>query len=101
MTPPLPARSASPARMIGVLLTDVTCFAIVMPLLASYASARQASATTIGLLVASYSAMHFLLAPVWGRLSDRIGRRPVLLIGLAGTVVSSLMFAMAGNVLML
>jgi len=83
MTPPVPARSASPARMIGVLLTDVTCFAIVMPLLASYASARHASSTTIGLLVASYSAMHFLLAPAWGRLSDRIGRRPVLLIGLA------------------
>jgi len=87
--------------MIGVLLTDVTCFAIVMPLLASYASARHASSTTIGLLVASYSAMHFLLAPAWGRLSDRIGRRPVLLIGLAGTVVSSLLFAVAGSVFML
>jgi MFS family permease len=83
--------------MIGVLLTDVTCFAIVMPLLASYASARHASPTAIGVLVASYSAMHFLLAPVWGRLSDRIGRRPVLLVGLAGTVVSSLLFALAGN----
>jgi MFS family permease len=83
--------------MIGVLLADVTCFAIVMPLLASYASARQASPTAIGVLVASYSAMHFLLAPLWGRLSDKIGRRPVLLIGLAGTVVSSLLFAVAGN----
>jgi MFS family permease len=83
--------------MIGVLLTDVTCFAIVMPLLASYGSARQASATAIGVLVASYSAMHFLLAPAWGRLSDRIGRRPVLLLGLGGTVVSSLLFAVAGS----
>lgn len=87
--------------MIGVLLADVTCFAIVMPLLASYASARQASPTAIGALVASYSAMHFLLAPVWGRLSDRVGRRPVLLIGLAGTVVSSLLFAVADNLLVL
>ena len=87
--------------MIGVLLTDVTCFAIVMPLLASYASARHASSTAIGILVASYSAMHFLLAPLWGRLSDRIGRRPVLLIGLAGTVVSSLIFAMSGSYVML
>ena len=101
MTPPAPARTASPARMIGVLLADVTCFAIVMPLLASYASARHASPTAIGILVASYSAMHFLLAPFWGRLSDRIGRRPVLLIGLAGTVVSSLMFAVAANYLLL
>lgn len=87
--------------MIGVLLTDVTCFAIVMPLLASYASARHASPTAIGVLVASYSAMHFLLAPAWGKLSDRIGRRPVLLIGLAGTVVSSLLFAVAGSYAML
>jgi multidrug resistance protein len=87
--------------MIGVLLTDVTCFAIVMPLLASYASAQQASSTAIGVLVASYSAMHLLLAPLWGRLSDRIGRRPVLLIGLAGTVVSSLIFAAAGSFFML
>lgn len=83
--------------MIGVLLTDVSCFAIVMPLLASYGSARHASATAIGVLVASYSAMHFLLAPAWGRLSDRIGRRPVLLLGLGGTVASSLLFAMAGS----
>lgn len=87
--------------MIGVLLADVTCFAIVMPLLASYASARHASPTAIGVLVASYSAMHFLLAPLWGRLSDRVGRRPVLLIGLAGTVVSSLIFAMAGTFFLL
>jgi MFS family permease len=87
--------------MIGVLLADVTCFAIVMPLLASYAAARHASPTAIGVLVASYSAMHFLLAPLWGRLSDRIGRRPVLLVGLAGTVVSSLLFALAGNYFLL
>jgi len=84
-----------------MLFADVTCFAIVMPLLASYASAREASPTAIGVLVASYSAMHFLLAPVWGRLSDRIGRRPVLLIGLGGTVVSSLLFAVADDLLVL
>lgn len=101
MTPTEPARSASPARMIAVLLADVTCFAIVMPLLASYGAARHASPTAIGILVASYSAMHFVLAPAWGRLSDRVGRRPVLLVGLAGTGVSSLLFAVADNYLVL
>jgi MFS transporter, DHA1 family, tetracycline resistance protein len=47
----------------------------------------------LGCLMASFSAMQFLFAPLWGRLSDRIGRRPVLLIGLAGSTVSYFLFA--------
>lgn len=47
----------------------------------------------LGCLMASFSAMQFLFAPLWGRLSDRIGRRPVLLIGLAGSAVSYFLFA--------
>jgi MFS transporter, DHA1 family, tetracycline resistance protein len=87
--------------LVGVLLADVTCFAIVMPLLASYASAMGSSGAAIGALVAAYSAMHFLLAPVWGRFSDRVGRRPVLLLGILGTLCSSLLFAFAPNYLTL
>lgn len=47
----------------------------------------------LGCLMASFSAMQFLFAPIWGRLSDRIGRRPVLLIGLAGSTISYFLFA--------
>ncbi len=47
----------------------------------------------LGCLMASFSAMQFLFAPLWGRLSDRIGRRPVLLVGLAGSTVSYFLFA--------
>jgi MFS family permease len=79
----------------------VTCFAIVMPLLASYAAEDHASTTAIGLLVATYSLLHFLLAPFWGRLSDRIGRRPVLLIGIFGTFASSAVFAIADSFVLL
>ena len=43
--------------------------------------------TVTGLLFSSFSLMQFFFAPLWGRLSDRIGRRPVLLVGLAGSVV--------------
>ena len=93
--PPGSLRDLASPWLIVVLLADVTCFGIVMPLLASYAAEFRASTTSIGLLVASYSAMHFFLAPAWGRLSDRIGRRPVLLIGLVGTLLSSLVFALA------
>ena len=45
--------------------------------------------------MASFSAMQFLFAPLWGRLSDRIGRRPVLMIGLAGSVVFYALFGVA------
>lgn len=90
-------RSGRLGPLVGILLADVTCFAIVMPLLASYASARGAGAAAIGGLVATYSFMHLTLAPLWGRLSDRFGRRPVLLIGLAGTLAGSLLFAVAGS----
>jgi MFS family permease len=48
----------------------------------------------LGCLMASFSAMQFLFAPLWGRLSDRIGRRPVLLVGLAGSTVSYFLFAL-------
>lgn len=94
-------RDTATPWLIVVLLGDVTCFGIVMPLLASYAAAFRADTTSIGVLVATYSAMHFLLAPVWGRLSDRIGRRPVLLLGLVGTLISSALFALADTFLML
>jgi MFS family permease len=93
-----PVTSHRPSLLpVSVLLADVTCLGIVMPLLASYAAEYHASTTAIGLLVAIYSLLHFLLAPLWGRLSDRIGRRPVLLIGLVGTLGSSLLFAVADS----
>lgn len=70
-------------------------FGIVLPLLASYAARLQVSDTRIGLVVSSFSLCQFVLAPWWGRLSDRIGRRPVILIGLAGSALSYLVFAYA------
>jgi multidrug resistance protein len=80
---------------------DLIGFGIVLPLLPSYAAAFKASETAIGFLVASFSAMQFLLAPAWGRWSDRVGRRPVLLIGLAGSTLSYLLFARATGFAML
>ncbi len=93
-------RSATPI-VIATVFIDVIGFGIVLPLLPSYAARMGGAPATIGLLVASYSAIQFVLAPIWGRVSDRIGRRPVLLIGLAGSVVSYLVFAFAGSLPML
>lgn len=59
-------------------------FGIAIPLMPFYITHFDASGTALGLMIALYSFMQFLFAPVWGRLSDRIGRKPVLLIGIAG-----------------
>lgn len=72
---------------------DLIGFGIVLPLLPMYSRNLGASGLLIGVIQASYSAMQFLFAPSWGRLSDRIGRRPVLLISTAGAAISYVIFA--------
>jgi DHA1 family tetracycline resistance protein-like MFS transporter len=76
---------------------DLIGFGIVIPLMPFYAERFGASAFTIGLLATSFSLMQFLFAPFWGRLSDRIGRRPVILIGLFGSFLSYTLFGLAGS----
>lgn len=74
---------------------DLLGFGIVLPLLPIYgeelarerAWSDQAVGATIGILMSSFSAMQFIFSPIWGRLSDRYGRRPILLVGLAGSTV--------------
>lgn len=76
---------------------DLIGFGIVLPLLPFYATALGASPLEVGLIIGSFSAMKFLFSPVWGSLSDRIGRRPPLVIGLLGSAASYLIFALAGS----
>ncbi len=71
-----------------IVFIDLIGFGIIIPLLPFYAEFHQASPETVGLLMATYSFTQFLAAPFWGRLSDRIGRRPVLLVSLAGAAAS-------------
>jgi MFS family permease len=84
---------------LGVLFltvfVDLLGFGIVIPLLPRYADRYQASGSEIGLLLASFSAMQFLFAPLWGRISDVHGRRRLIMLGLAGSVGSYLLFAVA------
>ncbi|MHC4818652.1 MAG: MFS transporter, partial [Planctomycetota bacterium] len=74
---------------------DLLGFGIVIPLLPRYARRFDASGVEIGLVLASFSAMQFLFAPFWGRLSDTYGRRRLILLGLFGSVLSYLLFAIA------
>ena len=76
---------------------DLIGFGIVLPLLPIYSRDFGASGLMIGALVASYSFMQFFFAPWWGKLSDRIGRRPVLLVSLGGSAISYAIFALGSG----
>jgi len=93
--PPLP-------RGFGVIWTtvaiDLVGFGIVLPILPQYAEDFGAGAALIGILSASFSLAQLLFAPVWGRLSDRYGRKPILLLSLFGTALGSLLTGIAGAV---
>lgn len=93
--PASPPRRASLAAIFAVVFIDLLGFGIVLPLLPRYGEYFAARGLVLGALVASFSAMQFLFAPLWGRLSDRVGRRPVLLIGLCGSSSSYLLFGWA------
>ena len=80
-------RKSSLLIIFLVVFIDLLGFGIVLPLLPRYGDYFHADRFTLGALMAAFSAMQFLFAPLWGRLSDHIGRRPVLLLGLAGSVV--------------
>ncbi|HET7436960.1 MAG TPA: MFS transporter [Thermoanaerobaculia bacterium] len=93
--------SAAHRVLFLIVFIDLMGFGIVVPLLAFCAKQYGASGATLGLILGSFSLMQFLFSPVWGRLSDRIGRRPVLMTSLLGNVIGFLAFAFAFNVTML
>ncbi len=80
---------------------DLVGFGIVLPILPLYAEDFGASGTVVGLLVASFSIAQLLFAPVWGRVSDRIGRKPVLIVSLVGTAIGSFLTGIAGSLWLL
>lgn len=80
---------------------DLVGFGIILPLIPYLAREFAASPLQIGLLMAVYSFMQFLFSPLWGRLSDRFGRRPIILISLVGAVFSYTFFAFAQQLIYL
>jgi DHA1 family tetracycline resistance protein-like MFS transporter len=83
------------------ILVNLIGFGIIIPLLPFYAETFGASPLTIGLLFASFSLAQMIASPALGAWSDRWGRRPVLILSLAGTVVSFVMLAVAQSLTML
>lgn len=98
-----PGHLNPPARrgILGVIFLtvflDLVGFGILIPLLPLYAESLGASGLVVGGIMAVYSLMQFLFSPVWGRWSDRIGRRPLMLFGTAGASVAYMIFALGAG----
>ena len=83
------------------ILIDLIGFGIVIPLLTFYAEEFKATPLDVGLLVASYSLMQFLFAPILGAWSDKIGRRPILFFSIIGSGIGYLLIGFAGALWMI
>lgn len=90
----------APARGVIYLtiFLDLLGFGLILPQLQYYADHFGATPFQVGLLMAIYSLMQFVMAPVWGQLSDRVGRRPILLVSIAGSIVAYVIFGLAQTV---
>jgi multidrug resistance protein len=89
------------AVLIAVNFVDMVGFMIVLPLLPFYALELRGSPEIVGFLIASYSIAQLIAAPFWGRLSDRYGRRPALLIGLTASAIAYTVFGFAESLWLL
>lgn len=94
-------RRSSLLVLFLTVFIDLIGFGMVIPFLSFYAREYGASGVAVGAVVGIYSIMQFFFAPVWGRLSDRVGRRPVLLVSLTASFTGYLLFAFTHNLTVL
>jgi len=102
MSAALPARAPAPKSPFGLLflivLVDMLGFGIIIPLLPFYALHFQASSVQVGLLLSVYAGCQFIAAPILGAVSDRVGRRPVLIFSQFGSAAASITLAIASAI---
>jgi DHA1 family multidrug resistance protein-like MFS transporter len=84
-----------------VLFVVMLGYGIIIPIFPFYIESMGAGGTELGLLVASYAVMRLIFGPIWGGLSDRVGRKPILLIGILGYVITMVWFGLATQLWML
>ena len=89
------------AVIFAVVFIDFLGLSFILPLYPEIAEKFGLSATFITLLTASYALMQFLFSPILGRLSDRFGRKPILILSSVGTAASFVFFGLAGSIWML
>jgi len=84
-----------------IVFIDLIGFGVIIPLLPFFAEHFQASPATVGMLMAIYSLTQFIAAPLWGHASDRIGRRPILLLTLGGAALAYILLGLSDSLWML
>lgn len=84
-----------------VLLVVMLGYGVIIPILPFYVEDMGAGGTELGLLVAAYAVMRLICGPIWGSLSDRVGRKPILLIGILGYAITMVWFGLASQLWML
>lgn len=87
--------------LFAVMFLVMVGFGIIIPVMPFYVEEIGASPTQLGLLMAVYSVMQLLFAPMWGRVSDRIGRKPVIMVGIFGLALSFFLMAVSSTLWML
>lgn len=94
---PAPEDKRALVILLSVVFINIAGFGVVIPLLPFYASSFGAPAWQVILLFSCYSLGNFFAEPIWGKLSDRIGRRPVLMITIFGNALTYVLLAFAPN----
>jgi multidrug resistance protein len=94
-------KQSTVALLALIMVVNALSYATIIPLLYPYSARFGITPLGMSFLLTSFSIAQFLATPILGRLSDRFGRKPLLLFSLAGTALSLAVFAMAQNVLML
>lgn len=84
-----------------VLLVVMLGFGVVIPIIPFFIEDMGAGGTELGLLVASYAIMRLIFGPIWGSLSDRVGRKPILMVGIFGYGITMILFGLATKLWML
>ena len=94
-------RSRNILLLFFTLVVVMMGFGMVIPILPFYVDSFGAGGSELGLLMATYAIMQFLFAPLWGNLSDRYGRKPILVLGVLGNALAQLLFGLSSALWML
>jgi len=95
------ANQKSISILFFTLIVVMLGFGIIIPIMPFYVKSFGASGSVLGVLMAIYGVLQFIFAPIWGSLSDRIGRKPVLMIGVFGNAIAQLLFGLSTQLWML
>lgn len=89
------------AILFSTLVVVMLGFGVIIPILPFYIKSFGASGRALGLLMATHATMQFICAPIWGILSDRYGRKPILIVGVVGNALAHLLFGLSTELWML